>query len=240
VTAALLTAVVAGLVALAATAGQVPLTAAVVFVQIVIAIGWYRLAPVPSRHGSLALTLAAAAAADIALLAQGRAITVGPLAVVLGFAFVGVFVHELLRRDGRAYLTASVAATSAGFTLAVLTATLVAERAAPGGRSVVVTGMAAVAAASVLSSLPMPAPISVIVGTVAGLAAGGAVGRTLDDLGLGRGLTMGAVAGLFAATAGYVVAAARSSRRAVLSAAVMLPIAFAGPAMYVLGRILVG
>lgn len=239
-TAALLTAVVAGLLALAATAGQVPLTIAVIFVQIVLAAGWYRLAPVPSRHGSLALTLAAAAAADIALLAQGRAITVGPLATVLGFAVVGVFVHELLRQDGRAYLTASIAATSTGCTLAVLAATLVAERAAPGGRSVLVTGMVAIAAAAVLSSPPMPAPVSVVVGTLAGLVAGGAVGRMLDDLGLGRGLTMGAVAGLFAATAGYVMAAARSSRRAVLSAAVMLPIAFAGPATYVLGRILVG
>jgi hypothetical protein len=238
--AALLTALAAGLLALGAAAGRLPFAAAVIFVQAVLAVGWYRLAPVPSRRGSLGLTLAAAAAADAALLAQGRAITVGPLATVLAFTLIATMIHEVLRRDGRAYVIASIAATTTGCTLVVLAAALLAERAAPGGRAVLITGMAAVAAAAVVSSIPMPPTVSVVAGTLAGLGAGGAVGRTFDELGLGRGLVLGIVAGLFAATAGYVVAAARSSRRAVLSAAVMLPIAFAAPAVYVLGRILVG
>jgi hypothetical protein len=238
--AALLTAVTAGLVALAAVAGRLPLAAAVAFIQAVLAVGWYRLAPVPAPRGSLRVTLAAAAAADVTLLAQGRAITVTPLAIVLGFTLLATLIHEILRRDGRAYVTASVAATTTGCTLVILAATLLAERAAPGGRAVLVTGMAAIAAAAVVGAIPIPPPLSVIAGTFAGLAAGAELGRTADDLGFGRGLAMGAVAGLLAATAGYVVAAARSSRRAVLSAAVMLPIAFAAPSTYVLGRILVG
>lgn len=238
--AALLTAVTAGLVALGAVAGRLPLAAAVVFIQAILAVGWYRLAPVPARRGSLGLTLAAATAADVTLLAQGGAITVTPLATVLGFTLVATLIHEVLRRDGHAYVTASVAATTTGCTLVVLAATLLAERAAPGGRAVLVTGMAAIAAAAVVGAIPMPPPLSVIAGTLAGLAAGAELGRMLDDLGFGRGLAMGAVAGLLAATAGYVVAAARSSRRAVLSAAVLLPIAFAAPSTYVLGRILVG
>jgi hypothetical protein len=237
--AALLTALAAGLLAVGAAAGRLPFAAALVVVQAVLAVGWYRLAPVPSHRGSLGLTLASAAAADAALLAQGRAITVGPLAVVLGFTLIATMIHEVFRRD-RAYVIASIAATTTGCTLVVLAAALLAERAAPGGRSVLITGMAAVAAGAVVSSIPMPPTVSVVTGALAGLGAGGEVGRTFDELGLGRGLILGIVAGLFAATAGYVVAAARSSRRAVLSAAVMLPIAFAAPAIYVVGRILVG
>lgn len=240
VTSALLTAAAAGLLAVAARAGHYPFALAVLFLQVGLAVGWFRLAPVPSPRGSLALTLAAAVAADALLLAQGRAITVGPLAVVLAFAFIGAIIHELARRGDRHYLTASLAATITGCALVVLAATALAERAAPGGESVVVTSAAAVAAGSIIAAPPFPPLIKVLAGAVAGLAAGGVVGGGLDDLGAGRGIVLGTAAGILVASARYVVAAAKSSRRAVLSAAVLLPLAFTAPASYVIGRILVG
>ncbi len=239
-TSALLTAAAAGLLAFAAAAGHYPFALAVFFLQAGLAVGWYRLAPVPSPTGSLALTIAAAIAADGLLLAQDRAISVGPLAGVLAASFVGALIHELGRAGERQYLTASLAATMTGCTLVVLAATVLAERAAPGGESVVITSAVAVAAGSIIAAPPFPPLVKVIAGMIAGLAAGGVVGGGLEDLGTTRGIVLGAAAGLLVASARYVVVAAKSSRRAVLSAAVLLPLAFAAPAAYVIGRILVG
>lgn len=237
---ALVTAAASGLLAFAASAGHYPLALAVFLLQVGLAVGWFRLAPVPAPRRSLALTVATAVATDAFLLAQGPAITVGPLAGVLAFAFVAALVSEVTRRDERVYVTASLAATMTGCTLVVLAATVLAERAAPGGESVVIASAIGVAAGSIIAAPPFPPYIKVIAGALAGFAAGGAVGGGLADLGATRGAILGGASGLLVASARYVVTAARSSRRAVFSAAVLLPLAFAAPASYVIGRVLVG
>ncbi|MCI0687513.1 MAG: hypothetical protein L0Y54_09795 [Sporichthyaceae bacterium] len=243
-TAALLTAAVAGLIGLAASLSQYVLVVAVLVLQVVCAYGWFRLAPVPSVRGSLTIAIAAGLAADVFVLLDRThevdSASVGPLAGVLGIAFVATFGHELFRADRLEYLVASVTSTAAGTTLTVLAAGLLAERVAPGGRTVLVTSMAAVAAATFLAAMPGPAVVRAFFGTAAGGAAGYGISKILDDLGSNRSLLLGASVGLMAAAATVVSAAARSSRRAVLSAAVMLPLAFAAPVTYVLGRMVVG
>lgn len=243
-TAALLTALMAALIALSAALGSYVLAVAVLVLQVVCAYGWFRLAPVPAVRGSLTIAIGAGLAADVLLLLDRThevdSASVGPLAGVLGAAFVATFGYELFRQDRLEYLVASVTSTAAGTTLTVLAAGLLAERVAPGGRIVLVTSMAAVAAATFLAALPGPPLIRVFFGTVAGGAAGYGVARVVQDLGSNRSLLLGLSVGLLAAAATSVSAAARSSRRAVLSAAVMLPLAFAAPVTYVLGRMVVG
>jgi hypothetical protein len=243
-TAALLTATMAGLIALASMLGSYALAAAVLVLQVVCAFGWFRLAPVPAVRGSLTISIGAGLAADVLLLLDRThkvdSASVGPLAGVLGAAFVATFGFEVIRRDRLEYLVASITSTTTGTTLTVLAAGLLAERVAPGGRIVLITSMAAVAGATFLAALPGPTLIRVFFGTVAGGAAAYGVAELIQDLGSGRSLLLGLSVGLLAAAATSVSAAARSSRRAVLSAAVMLPLAFAAPVTYVLGRMVVG
>ena len=104
----------------------------------------------------------------------------------------------------------------------------------------VVVALAGLGCATSTSSTRVLPALSAASLSVAGGAAGYGVAKVVQDLGSFRSLLLGLSVGLLAAAATSVSAAARSSRRAVLSAAVMLPLAFAAPVTYVLGRMVVG
>jgi len=238
--AALLTIPAAALVGAAALAGAWALAGAVLLIQAFLVYGWFKLAPVPSLRGSRLVAFGAGVLATAVMMIRDKSVSIGPLAGVLAAALIAAFVHELSRVHGREYLTASLAATTTGATLTVLTASLLAERTAPSGGSVIAAAMATVAAATLGVQLPGSMFVRVGAGTLLGIAAGTAVGSKVSALGLGYGFALGLVVGLVAAAAGYVMDAARSTRRLVLPIAATLPIAFASPATYVVGRLLLG
>lgn len=118
---------------------------------LVLAWGWPGLLDAPSRRGVRAVlaagvllqagTLAATSASD-----QLRWL---PVAVAIGV--IGAFVQQLLRTDGRARMTAGVAATASGLAVVASGATLVPLSGRAFGPPLVLVAMAALVAGAVVS-----------------------------------------------------------------------------------------
>ncbi|MGH8939463.1 MAG: hypothetical protein ACRDV2_08945, partial [Actinomycetes bacterium] len=93
--AAALTLALAGLLALSAWAGAVPLMLAVALVQGLVVAGWYRAVDVPGALGGMLLAGVVAAATDLLLVVRDDPRPVTPATSVLGVAMVGGLVHQL-------------------------------------------------------------------------------------------------------------------------------------------------
>jgi hypothetical protein len=238
---ALLTAGLAVLLAVAALAGgPAPLLGAGVL-QVVTAAGWFRLNGMwPARQG-IALAAVSGFAALVAVqIAGDDGLRVLP--GVLAGAVLLVLAQQLARRDGRGELLPALAVTASATLVTVLDVAYVfaadLERPGVDTGAVVLAGVAAVAAAVFVASAPLPATA----GAVAGFLVGTAVGA-----GVGMAQGIGGNAALFAAGAAVAGLAGRAasgydhpSRFVHLTAGVALPLAFAGPVIYLLGRVVVG
>lgn len=235
---ALLTAVLAVALACTAPLGRAPAAVAVVLLQAVTAAGWFRLNGMwPARQG-IALAFLAGVAADVGLLLTGGGHAPAVLLGALGAWCLPTLVLHLRNRsapDERLY------ALTAGFTAATLAVIASGHLAALQvvSAGAVTTGSAAVAVAVLVRALPLPAYVSPIVALLAGAGAGAALGvLTGPD---GGSAVHGALVGL--AAAGCAVAGLRvasydfPSRFVHMTAGVALPLAFAAPAVYVLGRV---
>ncbi|MBP2404429.1 hypothetical protein [Streptomyces syringium] len=229
---ALVTAVLAALLALAAPLGQFALVVPVVLLQAVTAAGWFRLNGMwPARQG-IALAFLGGVAADIGLLATDALDAPTVLIGTLGVWVLLTLVLQLRSHaapDERLYgLTAAVA--SAGVTV------LAAGHLAAADDAVVVGG-AAVAVTVLARALPLPSVASPVIALIAaagsGVATGGltGIGPSAALLGLAAGAC--ALIGLRVASYDY------PSRFVHMTAGVALPLAAAGPVVYVIGRALV-
>ena len=118
--AAAATVVLAALLVLAVLADPVVLAAGLAWAGIVVAWGWPALHGSSSRFGSsLAIGVAAVLAPAVAAIPAGEPYLVYvPIALVVGLAIM--FVHQIVRRDGRPRLTESVAVTSLGLSVIAL------------------------------------------------------------------------------------------------------------------------
>ncbi|MEU2512307.1 hypothetical protein [Streptomyces syringium] len=229
---ALLTAVLAALLALAAPLGQFALVVPVVLLQAVTAAGWFRLNGMwPARQG-IALAFLGGVAADIGLLATDALDAPTVLIGTLGVWVLLTLVLQLRSHaapDERLYgLTAAVA--SAGVTV------LAAGHLAAADDAVVVGG-AAVAVTVLARALPLPSMASPVIALIAAAGSGVATGQ-LTGIGPSAAL-LGLAAGACALIGLRVASYDYPSRFVHMTAGVALPLAAAGPMVYVIGRALV-
>jgi hypothetical protein len=247
--AALLVLACAGLLAVAAYAGPVPLALAVAFVQVILVVGWFAVLDVPGGRGGTVVALLSALAADALLLTQtlrGDDVDLLPVAATLGMAFLAAFVHQIARRGGRPDVVASITATLTIATIAVLASLLLPAAGDDGSPAVVVAVVAGAALVAVTAVLRPLSWITAAAALVGAAVVGAGVGVTSDAVGLGAGAALATAAALLAVLGSTVaryatVDVADAPVEPVLRLAVpaLLPVLLAAPVAYVLSRMLV-
>ncbi len=189
-------------------ADQLLLAAGVAWAGLVLAWAWPSLLGSPSRFGStLSIAVAALGSAGAVWRTDEDAyLTYVPVA--LAVALVVMFLHQLLRRDGRARLTQSIAVTSAGIAIAAIGSCYVALARFDSGVALLGVALVAIAAGSLTDLLlpieplrPWLLPLGMVVG---GLAAAGLAG------------IQGEPATVRAVLVGFVVAAVSHALRRVV------------------------
>ena len=260
---ALLGAVLAGVLLLASSAGPGLLAAAVVLLVAMLALGGVAPLPVAAARPSAGLALVCGVTAVVGTWAAdaGDWHVTSPLVVATvatGIAFVALFVVQLLRRDGRAHVVASLSLGACGVDAAGLPAWWVAARVQPPGAAVVALGLAGAGVMLLVAGLPLPGPVPAwrSVAVAAGVGAGTALGSVGWPASVEAGRAA-AVAGA-AALAGLAAVAAvdrgveeatvadagaaepPGARLAAWSLGATLPLCLAAPASYLVGRLLLG
>ena len=210
-------------------------------VQLLLIVGWFRSAQLTSLGQAVGgiVSLGAAGAADVVLVRMHDRTEVRALAAVLAALVVASFVVQLARRDGRARLTDTLAASIASGALAVAAAVLIAVRNGPDGTTMVAVALVAVA----VGVLPLQGTlawwVSIPVGLVLGFGASLLAGHTAG------GLSGGVIAAVAAVAATQAVAAraamGKSPADVVLWPVVAtLPLVVVPTAVFVVARIMVG
>ncbi|OCC11408.1 hypothetical protein [Streptomyces sp. PTY087I2] len=226
-----LTAALGLLLAGGAAIGTYALLVPVVLLQAVTAAGWFRLNGMwPARQG-IALAFAGGLVADAVLLTAGREHGPAALLGTLGVWVLLTVVLQLRSHAGADERMYGLMATVVSASLAVLAGGFLAA-----DPDAVVVGGAAVAAATLVRALPLPAAASLGVALLTGVGAGLVFGNTT---GFGP---QGALLGLAAAGCALIGLRAASydypSRFVHMTAGVALPLTLAAPAVYLVGRAL--
>lgn len=240
-TRAVLTAVVAAVVAVAAFLGELPLVALAGVLVLVLAAGWPPLVgALAPRGSSVVIALGGLGGLAAVVLTRGDPF-LRELPEVLALAVLAAFVHELVRRDGRERLVESVAGTVAGVLVAATAAGWVAAGRTDGGASVVVVGALALAVGSAVSALHLTGSLAATVTIVASVAAGAGAAELVPDVDPLPGGLIGLAVGILAATLRRLFDRLPSMRRrGPALAAAVLPVTVTGVLVYVVGRVLVG
>ena len=229
--------VLAGLVALAATAGVNVLAAALVVIVVVVASGWPGLLALPTQRGSTTIiSLCGAVAVAVVALTRGE-----PLArwlpVVLALSVIVAFWHQLLRRDMRPRLVESVTGVIAGVVVVELAAGWVAALRSPAGLDAVLVGAAAVAAAAAATALPWPQRLTGPMALVAGAAFAALAGTFLPLLATDAALVGVAVAVVVAAFDRLLTHLPTATSRQAGTAIGAASVASAGIVVYLVSRV---
>ncbi len=254
--AAAVTAVLAGLPAVAGWSGLVVALAAV---QALTVLAWMAGLALPGRIGTVVLGLATAAAADIAAALYDPP-SLAALLSVLAVAFLAMLVHQLSRGVVRVRATASIAGVAMLVTLTVGAAALLVLHRIPAGPDLVSAAVLSAGVAICVGHLvdavvafprfavqvPRGA-FAVLVGAAAAAATGTA---RLGDVvtragGVFFGLVIGLVVGLVAIGIAYVEVGAVPRRGPLWWLAlpylqVALPLAATAPVAYLLARMVAG
>ncbi len=247
-TRAVLTAVLAALMAVASFvvglpalegAGELPVVVAAVLLALAIAAGWPLLLGLPNVLGSAVVIALGGAGAVVAVTATRGQPFLRELPIVVALAVLLAFVNELARQDGRARLVDSVAGTVTGVLVAASSAGWVAAERSPDGTALVVSGAVALAVAAFASAWPLGGWLGGLVTAGAAVLAGGAVGVVMGDAGLLLGTMLGLATGiLVAALHALFDRLPALRRRAAAFTVVVLPVALSGILVYVVGRVL--
>ena len=218
--AGLVTLAVALLVLLPEALGDVGRLAAVLVLQLGLALAWVLATGIQGFAGSLAVGAAAAVAADLALVLPARH-TIGGLLVVFGVGFLAVVLQQMLRRP-RPELVASLSGGVLLFCAVGALAALLLLGRGPGGQGRALVVLLAVGAALVAGHLvdlvlPRPQLAPGVPRGLPGLATAVLVGAAVTFLGRGLaepaggpaalayGAALGLVAGLVGLAASYLV-----------------------------------
>lgn len=220
---------------------------AVVVLQAVTAAGWFRLNGMwPARQG-IAVAFLAGVTADVAVVAVDGDHVPTALVCTLG---VWVLPHLVLHLrnhsapDERLYaLTAALTSTVLTVVAAGYVAALAASPDTPAGEAAaadaVAVGAAGVAAAALLRALPLPRLLSPVVAVLGAAGVGHLTSRLTDYAATGpQAAVLGLAAGLCALAGLRTASYDFPSRFVHLTAGVALPVTFAAPAVYALGRVL--
>jgi len=240
-TRAVVTAVLAALVAVAGYVGGMPVTIASGLLAVVFAVGWPTLAGLPFPPGSSLVIGLGGLGAVVAVQVTPDQPYLRYLPIVFAASIVLAFVSELLRRDGRTRLVESVAGTVTGTLVAVAVAGWVAIGRTPGGEPLVVGGALALAVGSAVVALPLAPWLLALVTAAASAGAGAGAAAVLPDIDVVAGLLLGLAVGILVATLHVLFdrLPTLEQRRPAL-AAVTLPVTVTGILVYVVGRVLVG
>lgn len=164
----------------AAVADPGILAAALAWIGLVLAWGWPRLHGSPSGAGStIAIALTALGAPAAAALAdEPPYLRYVPVTVAAGL--IAMFLHQLLRRDGRPRLTHSIGVTAYGIATVAMGAPLIAVARAPHTVALVLAALAGASAGAVAgvgvgreSLRRWLGPLAVLCGGAVGIAVGG-------------------------------------------------------------------
>lgn len=239
-----MTAVLAAALSVALVLGGLTVPAvllvAVLLAQTLLAVGWFPALQAASPRGGMTVALAAAAAADVAVLTGEDNRPLAQVGPVLGLAVVAAFGHQLLRRDGRPGLTGSLTATTTLAVLGALGSAWLALDVSRDGTALLVIAAATAAVAPVADAVSTrfgaPAWVGPVGAAALSLAAAVvvALASTLDLV----PAVAAAAGGAVAARLGLLFAARAAAPHPLLPAA--LPAVLVAPAVYVLGRVLVG
>jgi hypothetical protein len=229
------------LLVVAAAAGTGPLVGALLLAQAAVLAGWHRGLDVPGGRGGVVVGAAAALSADLLVAAAPDDRPLRALPAVLAAALVASIAHQLLRRDGRVALTASLTATGSAAVLVTLAAMHLATAQESDGAVLVAVAAvpaAAVAAGEALRTATGAATWVGLVAATAATLATAAVALAHEDR-LGWSVVLGsAAAGAGAGWVGTVLAGRTDRPQPALL--VGLPQVLAAPAVYVASRLLVG
>ncbi|MGH8825036.1 MAG: hypothetical protein ACRDVN_11220 [Jiangellaceae bacterium] len=243
----LMTVGLVAVMAVAAVAGRPLLAAAVIIVQAQFTLGGVRSSSVHEARPAGWLALAVAVAASVWTVADGTA-SMRPVAALLGPALLAGVAIQLVRRDGRPGLTASLTLTVAACALGVLPVAWIALRSADSGVYAIGLGLLGVGAVGLAEGLPLPVAVrrALAVLVAGGLAAGlvllfADVAAAVPAVGAVVVAALTALTAVTALAAVDRIGAESGSPESVLAALrVSLPIVTTAPVAYVLGRILVG
>jgi hypothetical protein len=205
-------------------------------VQLLLVWAWFPALQVRGVLGGRLVTVAASVAADVAVLAADDARPSAPLGPVLALALLAAFAVQLVRRDGREALTASLTATGTAATLVVLGSLWLALDTVRRGDDVLLVALLTLAAVVLADLLPLPGWLRWSVGAIVALAAS-LIAAATTELGVAVTLSTGAGAAVVAGLATLVarrVPAPNPVLPAVLGALLVAPVA------YLLARVLVG
>lgn len=233
---ALLTAALAAVLAVSTLISPAALLVVVAFGVVALALGWPTLVVLPSRRGSSAVMMTAGVLGLLAVLTTDD---LSGLVAVIAFAVIAAFVHEMLRRDHRPFLTESLAGTVTGVVFVVSATGWVVI--AAGGRTtpLVLTAASAVAAAGLCAALPLAVRVRGLLAMVAGGAVGGVIGAFDPALGVLAGVAVGAGIGIVTASLEVLFDRFPASGRPFAAFAIAaLPVAAVGIPVYGVARLL--
>lgn len=240
-TRAVVTAVLAAVVAVAGFLGNLPLTVAVGLLAVVFAVGWPALAGLPFKPGSTVVVGLGGLAAVVTVHFTDGQPYLRLLPIVLAAAILLAFVNEMMRRDGRERLVESVTGTVAGVAVALAVAGWVATGREAGGENLVVAGALALAVGSAVVAVHLPPWISALVTAAVSAGAGALAGVLLPDVAVSAGALLGLAIGVLVAALHTLFDKLPSLHRRIPPlAAVTLPVMVTGFVVYVVERVLVG
>lgn len=197
ITVLLATAAFAALLAIGTAADHALGAAAVAWLGLALAWGWPELLGSPSRFGSSFAIGVAGVLGPVVVAATPDEPFLRHVPVVVAAAVLSMFLHQLVRKDGRPRLTLSVAVSASGIAIATIGVDLVPLGRTSGGREVVWV-VAAALAVSAVADLAAPIarlrPWMVVMATALGFLAGGIGGLVIDEVGVLAGVVLGGVA----------------------------------------------
>lgn len=198
ITIVIATAVFAVLLAVAVVADHALGAAAVAWLGLALAWGWPELLGSSSRFGSsLAIGLAGVLAPVVVAFTPDEPY-LRHVPVVVAGAVLAMFLHQLVRKDGRPRLTQSVATGAAGIAIAVIGVAYVPLGRTFGGAEAVVVvaiALAVSAVADLAAPIDRVRPWMVPIAAGLGFFAGGISGLLIDEVGVLGGGVLGVVAG---------------------------------------------
>lgn len=191
------TAVFALLLALATAADHALGAAAVAWLGLALAWGWPELLGSSSRFGSSFAIGVAGVLAPVTVAFTPDDPYLRHVPVVVAASVLTMFLHQVMRKDGRPRLTQSVAVSAAGIALATIGVAWVPLGRTSGGPEVALV-VAVALAVSAVTDLAAPIarvrPWMVAIAGVLGLLAGGVAGLLVDEVGVLAGAVLGVVA----------------------------------------------
>ena len=238
------TAVLAALLAVGTTADHAIGAAAVAWLGLALAWGWPELLGSPSRFGSSFAVGVAGVLAPVTVALTPDEPFLRHVPVVVAAAVLSMFLHQIVRKDGRPRLTRSVAISAAGIAIATIGAAWVPLGRTSGGPEVVVVVAIALAVSSVAdlgASIARVRPWMIAVAALLGFLAGGVSGLLVDEVGVVAGVLLGAVSATLAHVMRRILCVLPPIRglRGQLTAAAA-SVLVAGVPVYVLAMMLVG